>query len=134
MKNIWKKILSAVTAAAIIIGCVSANIVFAEDTSGITSENTAITDKANSDSETGSVSTSKINLFSDSGDTDSDDGTDIEEDTTTVRESKGLISASSENVSWPEGPEVDAESAIVMDANSGLVLYENSCIPPVSRR
>lgn len=35
---------------------------------------------------------------------------------------------------WPKGPSVEAKSAIVMEVNTGTILYEKRVIPSVFRR
>ncbi|MCD8300444.1 MAG: D-alanyl-D-alanine carboxypeptidase [Clostridiales bacterium] len=99
MKNFAKKFISAVVVAAIIICCMPA-VVF------------------------GTVSTDKINISAGSDEASGSESSDSEDGSAAVRASEDMISASSDNAVWPEGPEIEAESAIVMDANSGLVLYE----------
>ncbi len=45
---------------------------------------------------------------------------------TTNNSSKGVSTNTNSSVTWPEGPNVYAEGAIVMEASTGLILYEKN--------
>lgn len=57
---------------------------------------------------------------------DSYEETGTEEETEYIPESYYLPIESNETVSWPQGPQIEAEAAVVMDADTGAFLYSKN--------
>ncbi len=100
----------------------------ADETASNDSESNITDDAASVDSQDGDTASDETVSNEDgqteTGELDSEDSVDAgsgeDEGTTDV------VSSVPKTSVWPEGPDVEAESAIVMDAESGLVLYEKN--------
>ncbi len=109
MKSIWKKFISVFFAIVVAVGCLPSVSALAEEASESTEEVYESAEEAVESSEGEAEST--------------------EEDTGSSEESSGASSEifpSAGDENWPSAPTVDAECAILMDADTGAVLYSKN--------
>lgn len=129
-KKTFRRIIALIAAVAIALVTVLASMTSlvsaAESTSGCVSNSAAavLSSESTSGADTLSLAAELLSLTASAADTES--GTTTDAENTESESTAAADTDSSSEAVWPSGPSIDSESAIVMEVNTGTVLYEKN--------